>query len=80
MSKKGKFTDNTLFIPFAGVTTALEGVSVDNSLRQDLYFHPSTKTPEEIFKYRSSTRERVGVKPSSWYLKDYENYVHWIKT
>ena len=84
MSNKGKFTDNTPFIPFAGVTTALEGVSVDNSLRQDLYFQPSTKTPEEILKYRNSTRERVGVKQLHHGIyddpKDYENYVHGIKT
>ena len=51
MSNKGKFVDNTPFIPFAGITTALEGVSVDNSIRQDLYYKPSTQTPEEILKY-----------------------------
>ena len=84
MSNKGKYVDYTPFIRPAGSTTALEGVSADNSIRQDLYFHPSTITPEEIKKFRNSTRERVGVKQLHYGIfddpRDYENLVHGIKT
>ena len=84
MSNKGKYWDNAPFIPYSGVTTALEGVSADNSIRQDLYFTPSTVTPDEIKKYRDSTRQRVGVKQLHYGIyddpKDYEDLVHGVPT
>lgn len=84
MSNKGKYYDNTPFIPYSGKTTALEGISVDNSIRQDLYFQPSTTTPEDIKKFRQSTKERVGVHQLHYGVyndpKDYENIVHGIPT
>ena len=84
MSNKGKYWDNAPFIPYSGKTTALEGVSVDNSIRQDLYFQPSTITPDEIKKYRDSTRQRVGVKQYHPGIyddpKDYEDLVHGVPT
>lgn len=84
MSNKGKFYDNAPFIPYSGKTSALEGVGVDNSIRQDLYFQPSTSTPDDIRKYRNSTKERVGVKQYHPGIfddpKDYENYIHGMPT
>ena len=62
MSNKGKFVDLAPFIRVAGVTTALEGATADQSVRQEVYFKPRTKTPEELKKYRKSTREMPGVK------------------
>ena len=64
MSYVEKAIDRAPFIPLAGVPS--EGLinqqSADLSIRQDLYFSPSTTTPENIKKYRDSTRQRVGVK------------------
>ena len=57
-----KFIDKTPFIPGAGVPTSNSPNTVDHSIRQDLYFAPSTLTPDNIKKYRDSTHQRVGVK------------------
>ena len=57
-----KFIDKTPFIPGAGVPTSNSQNTVDHSIRQDLYFTPSTLTPDNIKKYRDSTHQRVGVK------------------
>ena len=84
MSNSGKFWDNTPFIPMAGVTTAIEGDSADASIRPDLYTTASTVTPDNIKKFRDSTKQRVGVKQLHYGIyddpKDYENLVHVIKT
>lgn len=84
MSNQGKFKDHTSFMRPAGITCSIEGVTADNSIRQDLYYKPSTVTPEEILKYRNSTRERVGVKQLHPGIfndpKDYELLVHGLKT
>ena len=84
MSNSGKFWDNTPFIPMAGVTTAIEGDSADASIRPDLYTTASTVTPDNIKKFRDSTRQKVGVKQLHYGVyddpKDYENLVHGIKT
>ncbi|MCQ2821484.1 MAG: hypothetical protein MJ252_29860 [archaeon] len=84
MSNKGKFYDNLPSIPYAGKTTALEGVSADNSIRQDLYYKPSTVTPDEIYKYRNSRHERVGVKQKHYGIyddpNDYEDMIHGVPT
>lgn len=84
MSNRRKFYDNTEFITPAGKTTAIEGVSVDNSLRQDIYFEPSTQTPEHILKYRNTLKERPGVKQYHPGIYDdpkyYEEIVHGQKT
>ena len=60
MSNKGKFVDSTPFIPFAGVTTAIENLNADQSILQDLYFKPSTTTPAKLVKYRNTIREIPG--------------------
>ena len=57
-----KFIDKTPFIPGAGVPTSNAPNTADHSIRQDLYFTPSTLTPDNIKKYRDSTHQRVGVK------------------
>ena len=86
MSYAEKAIDRTPFIPGAGVPTeaAKDGVSADLSIRQDLYFKPDTVTPDNIKKYRDSTRQRVGVKQLHPGIfndpKDYEELVHGIKT
>ena len=86
MSYAEKAIDRTPFIPGAGVASAsaLEGASADQSIRQDLYFNPSTTTPDNIKKYRDSTRQRIGVKQLHPGIyddpKDYENLVHGVKT
>ena len=86
MSYAEKAIDRTPFIPGAGITSqsALEGASADQSIRQDLYFTPGTQTPDNIKKYRESTRQRVGVKQLHPGIyddpKDYENLVHGCKT
>ena len=86
MSYAEKAIDRTPFIPGAGITSqsALEGASADQSIRQDLYFKPNTQTPDNIKKYRDSTRQRVGVKQLHPGIyddpKDYENLVHGVKT
>ena len=86
MSYAEKAIDRTPFIPGAGVASAsaLEGINADQSIRQDLYFAPSTKTPDNIKKYRDSTRQLVGVKQLHPGIyddpKDYEDLVHGVKT
>ena len=86
MSYAEKAIDRTPFIPGAGIisASAIEGVTSDMSIRQDLYFTPSTQTPEAIKKYRNSTRQRVGVKELHPGIyddpKDYEDLVHGVKT
>ncbi|MCQ2817698.1 MAG: hypothetical protein MJ252_10575 [archaeon] len=84
MSNKGKFIDRCPSLPFAGKTTALEDISADQSIRQDLYFKPSTVTPEHIVKFRKATREVPGVKQLHYgYFndpKDYENLIHGVKS
>ena len=42
MSNKGKYTDYSPFLRVAGVTETIEE-TVDQSLRQDLYFKVNTK-------------------------------------
>ena len=59
---KDKFIDNTPFIPGAGIQTSSHQNTVDHSIRQNIYFTPSTITPDHIKKYRDSTHQRVGVK------------------
>lgn len=83
MSNSGKFIDRAPFLSHAGHTSAIEGLSVDKSLRQDLYLN-KVSTPDHIKKYRNSTKEKVGVKQLHYGIYDddktYENYVHGIKT
>lgn len=38
MSNKNRYMDHTPFLKMAGVTAALDGVTSDQSLRQDVYF------------------------------------------
>ena len=45
-----KFKDKTPFIPGAGIQTSAFPNTVDHSIRQDLYFTPSTITPDNIKK------------------------------
>ena len=86
MSYVEKAIDRTPFIPLAGVASEslVKGVNADQSIRQDLYFSPSTKTPEEIKKYRDSTRQRVGVKQLHPGIYDddkfYEELTHGMKS
>ena len=86
MSYAEKAIDRTPFIPGAGIASAsaLEGVNADMSLRQDLYYQPSTTTPDSIKKFRESTRQRIGVKQLHPGIyddpKDYENFVHGVPT
>lgn len=84
MSNSGKFFDKTPFLSQAGYTSAIEGLSADNSIRQDLFLKIKTATPERIKKYRNSIRERVGVKQLHPGIYDddkhYESLVHGIKT
>ena len=79
-----KFQDKTPFIPGAGVSTNPFPNTVDHSIRQDLYFTPSTSTPEEIKKYRDSTHQRVGVKQLHPGIysdpKFYEDLTHGMKS
>lgn len=86
MSYAEKAIDRTPFIPGAGVpsASAIEGLSADLSIRQDLYFTPSTTTPDHIKKYRDSTRQRIGVKQLHPGIyddpKDHESLVHGVPT
>ena len=84
MSNKGKFKDRAPFIPFAGVTTAIEGASADQSIRQDLYFKAATTTPDNIMKYRRTGREIPGKKQIHYGIyddpKDYEDLIHGVPT
>ena len=86
MSYVEKAFDRTPFIPLAGKPSSedKEGVNVDFSIRQDVHFTPSTVTPDNIKKYRDSTRQRVGVKQLHPGIyddpKDYENLVHGMKS
>ena len=81
-----KAIDRTPFIPSAGVPseTIMNGVSADQSIRQDYYFQPSTVTPDNIKKYRDSTRQRVGVKQLHPGIYDdpkfYEELTHGMKS
>jgi hypothetical protein len=83
MSNSGKFVDRVPFKSQAGHTSAIQGISVDNSLRQDLYCKRGS-TPENIKKYRKSEKEIVGRKQLHPGIyddpKDYENYTHGVKT
>ena len=83
MSNYGKFQDRTPFIRNAGSTTAIQALSVDNSIRQGVYFQPG-QTPERIKKYRKSEKEIIGRKQLHHGVyddnKDYEEYIHGIKT
>lgn len=38
MSNTGKYKDRTPFLRVAGLTSSVYGASVDQSLRQDLYY------------------------------------------
>jgi len=38
MSNTGKFKDRTPFLRVAGITSSVYGASVDQSLRQDIYY------------------------------------------
>ena len=86
MSYVEKAIDRTPFIPLAGVASEclVKGLNADQCIRQDLYFAPSTKTPEEIKKYRDSTRQRVGVKQLHPGIYDddkfYEELTHGMKS
>ena len=86
MSYAEKAIDRTPFIPGAGIASAsaLEGVTSDMSIRQDLYYQPSTTTPDSIKKFRESTRQKIGVKQLHPGIyddpKDYENFVHGVPT
>ena len=81
---KDKFIDNTPFIPGAGIQTSSHQNTVDHSIRQDIYFTPSTITPDHIKKYRDSTHQRVGVKQLHPGIYDdpkfYEDLTHGMKS
>lgn len=83
MSNRNKFTDRTPFIKDAGISTAVEGLSADNSLRQELYIKKNY-TPEKIKKFRKSERDIIGRKQLHHGIyddpKDYENIIHGKKT
>ena len=84
MSNSNYKKDMTPFLREAGVTTAVGGLSADNSIRQDVYFQPKTFTPEHIKKYRKSLKEIPGQKQVHHGIfndnKDFETYVHGVKT
>lgn len=84
MSNKGKFVDFTPFIRPAGITTAIENLNADQSIRQDIYFKPSTVTPQHLIKYRRTVREIPGKKQLHRGIfddpKDYEELIHGVKT
>lgn len=84
MANKGKYYDNTPFIPMAGATTVLEGIGSDQSIRQDLYFKVKTATPPNIVKFRKTIREIPGMKQIHRGIfddpRDYEDFVHGNKT
>jgi len=86
MSYIEKSLDRTPFIPAAGAPSdsLLNGMTADHSIRQDYYFKPSTTTPENIKKYRDSTRQRVGVKQLHPGIYDdpkfYEELTHGMKS
>ena len=83
MSNKNKYTDRTPFLKEAGITTAIEGLSADRSLRQDLY-NQKVYTPEKLKKYRKSERELIGTKQIHYGIyddsRDYEKKIHGMKT
>ncbi len=83
MSNSGKFTDRSQSIKEAGHTSTIQGITADNSLRQDLYYKPNM-TPEKIRKFRKSEREIIGKKQFHYGIYDddkaYENNVHGVKT
>lgn len=68
----------------AGKTTAVDGLNADKSIRQDLFFKPSTSTPERTKKYRKSYKDQVGIKQLHYGIyddpKDYENLVNGVPT
>ena len=53
MSNTGKFKDRTPFLRVAGITSSVYGASVDQSLRQDLYYQVN------IFKKNELSEERI---------------------
>ncbi len=83
MSNTGRFIDRAPYLTNAGLSTTIEGLSVDNSIRQGLYLK-SQLTPEKIKKYRKSEKEIVGKKQIHHGIyddtKDYENIIHGAKT
>lgn len=83
MSNQGRFKDSTPFMNVAGTTTVQQGVTTDQSLRQDLYYK-APSTPEHIRKYRKSIREMPGKKQLHPGIyndpKDHEEMVHGVKT
>jgi hypothetical protein len=86
MSFLEKAIDRTPFIPGAGayLGSLKKGLSVDMSIRPDIYFSPKTTIPDNIKKYRDSLRQRVGVKQIHPGIyddpKDYEDLVHGLST
>lgn len=83
MSNTGKFSDRAPFMKEAGHTSSIQGLTVDSSIRQDVYYKPPS-TPESIKKYRKSEKEIIGKKQLHYgiYNDDhsYENYIHGNKT
>lgn len=83
MSNAEKFVDRVPFVRQAGHTTAIQGIGVDNSLRQDLYYKPGS-TPERIKKFRKSEKEIIGKKQLHYGVyddpKDHEDLIHGMKT
>ena len=84
MSNEGKYWDSTPFIPMGGVTTGLSGVSLDQSIRPDLYPLTTSITPDSIRKYRNTRHLIPGIKQVHYGIyddpKDYEDLVHGVPT
>ena len=84
MSFAEKALDRVPFIPYAGSyqSSKTKDNNIDMNLRPDLYFSPSTTTPDNIKKYRDSLRQRVSVKQIHPGLyddpRDYESLRHGI--
>ncbi|MCQ2821452.1 MAG: hypothetical protein MJ252_29685 [archaeon] len=80
MSNKGLFIDRYPSVPAAGKTSALENLSADQCIRQDLFFKSQSITPAHLQKYRRTLREIPGRKQIHYGIyddpKDYENLVH----
>ena len=83
MSNTGRLIDRTPYLTNAGLSTTIEGLSADNSIRQELYIKHHL-TPEKIKKYRKSEKEIVGKKQIHYGIyddpKDFETFIHGAKT
>ena len=82
MSNEGKYWDSTPFIPMGGITTAISGQSLDQSMRPDLYPLSTSMTPDSLIKYRNTRHLIPGIKQVHYGIyddpRDYEDLVHGV--